>query len=234
MTARSTLALALLCVATRDAAAADREPLARAPVLTDRALVRYHMRRHFEDLKTVERMLVSGNLAEAKALAFMLSKPEADPGLKRWVADAREVVYAARGLAAARDLDEALRREPRIAAACADCHARTGALLTFERLGDPPEADARMERHQWAVDRLWEGMIAPSDERWRAGLDVLATTPVPAAAAPEVSALGAQLQAAAASARDNRAKPSSRMRASLYGDLLVVCARCHAALRVTE
>jgi cytochrome c553 len=231
MTARCMLALAVLGLVVGDSAAADREPTARPPVLTDRALVRYHMRRHFEDLKAVERLLVSGDLDNAKALAFMLSKPEADPGLKPWAAEAREVSYAAHGLAAARGLDEALRREPRIAAACADCHTRTGALLTFEPLRDPPDAGSRMARHQWAVDRLWEGMVAPSDERWRAGLDVLATTPVPPTAALDARALGVQLQALAASARDKRAKLSSRTRASLYGDMLVVCGRCHAGLQ---
>jgi len=33
------------------------------------------MQRHFDDLRAVERLLIAGRLAEAKSLAFLLSRP---------------------------------------------------------------------------------------------------------------------------------------------------------------
>lgn len=223
MIARFVLGLACCALVAGDSAT--------PPVFVDRALVRYHMKQHLDDLQTVERLLVAGDLDAARSLAFMLSKPEADPGMAPWAAEAREVANAARALTAARTLDEALRREAAIAAACAGCHVRSGQLPQFEPLGDPPPAGSQMERHQWAVDRLWEGMIGASDERWRAGLHVVAATPAPPAAAPAAARFGAQLQALARAALANRAKPAIASRARLYGEMLVACSGCHAAVR---
>jgi len=222
------------CAACGRAAEGGNDPPRETPQLVDQALVRYHMQRHFEDLRTVERLLVSGNLDDAKALAFMLSKSEADPGLAPWAAQSREVVSAARALAAARNVDEALRREARVAAACGDCHLRTYDMPMFEPPAiAPPDRHtvaARMARHQWAVDRIWESMVGASDQHWRAGLDVLATTPLPFAEVPDAAALGNRLQVLARAALAKRGKSTSAGRATTYGELLVTCERCHAAL----
>lgn len=210
-----------------------REP--PAPLRLEReAMVRWHMQRHFEDLRTIERLLVGGRFDEAKALSFMLTKPESDPGLTPWAAEAREVVEAARALMAARTIDEALRREPRVAVACAECHGRTKQLLKLSRLPalppDQPTAAARMARHQWAADRLWEGIVGLSDDRWRAGLEVLVATPLPAAAVPGAPELAARLQRIARKALERRTSDSLDDNARSYGDMLVTCAGCHAAL----
>lgn len=210
-----------------------REPPA-PPRFERAALVRWHMQRHFEDLRTIERLLVAGRLDEAKALAFMLAKPEPDPGMAPWAAEAREVVEPARELVSARTIDEALRREPHVAVACAGCHRQTERLPKLSRLPalppDLPIAAARMARHQWAADRLWEGIIGLSDDRWRAGLEVLAATPLPAAAVPGASALAERLQRIARQALERRTSDTLDANARSYGDLLVTCAGCHAAL----
>ena len=210
-----------------------REPPAR-PSFERASMVRWHMQRHFEDLRTIERLLVGGRLDEAKTLAFMLTKPESDPGMAPWTAESRQVVEAARELVAARSIDEALRREARVAAACAECHGHTEQLPKFSRLPalppDQPTTAARMARHQWAADRLWEGMIGLSDGRWRAGLEVLAATPLPPAAVPGAPALAARLQRTAREALERRTSDTLDDNARSYGDLLVTCAGCHAAL----
>jgi hypothetical protein len=67
-------------------------------------------------------LLVAGKLDDAKTRAFLLTKAAPDPGMARWQREVDEVGEAARSLVAATSIDEALRREVRVAAACATCH----------------------------------------------------------------------------------------------------------------
>lgn len=63
-----------------------------------------------------------------------------------------------------------------IGGACAGCHQRSGGGPSFDEAEVPEHVSgtvAHMARHQWAVDRLWEGLMAPSDPRWAAGVAAL-------------------------------------------------------------
>lgn len=228
------IAILIGLAACRGAIADDdppREPPA-PPRFRDEGLVRYHMRRHFDDLRDVERMLIDGRFEDAQTLAFMLTKPSRDPGLAPWEERSRDVVDAARALAAARDVPDALRRVTRVSAACAACHLAAQKAPVFRRPGKPPDdlptTAARMARHTWGVDRIWEGMVAASDEHWRAGLGVLQVTPVPVSARPE---LGERLQTLARTALARTATTTLEDRAASYAEILNVCASCHVARR---
>lgn len=186
-------------------------------------------------------MLLAGELDDAKAQAFALAKAEADPGMAPWAAESRALVDAARWLASARDLPDAVRREARVAAACAECHLRAQKLPVFHPTlppADLPTITARMARHQWAVDRLWEGVVGADDAAWRSGLEVLATTPLPFAAAMDADApapaLARRVQAGAHDALATRLIDSPEDRATAYGELLVACTACHATFRATK
>lgn len=202
---------------------------AALPPGADRAKVRFHMQRHFDDLRRVERLLIAGKLDEAKSLAFLLSRPVRDPSVEAWAAASARVADAALALSGAATLPEACRLEPRVAAACADCHRSTGALPAFDRVPpappDDPELCARMARHQWAADRLWEGLVGPSDRAWSAGLEVFAAAPLPAA----TDAAGARLQALAKGALAALPRDTPADRAKAYGEMLVTCTACHAS-----
>jgi cytochrome c553 len=210
-----------------------REPPERL-TLKSAPTVRYHMRGHLGDLRAIERMLVHGHLADAKALAFMLTKREADPGMAPLAADARQAVEIARGLAAARSIDEALRYEARVAETCAECHLHAQKLPVFPPPAVvPPELPtpaARMARHQWAADRLWEGLVGAEDDRWRIGLDVLSRTPPPFSPLTDAPALADNLQERARKALAARATETLEERATTYGEILVTCAACHTTL----
>src|SRR5438874_8609582 len=98
----------------------------RAPrpsvALDNQAMVAVHMRGHFDDLRTIERMLIAGKLDDATALAFLLATPASDRGLARWDRERRRVTDAAIALQDAPTIDAAIEREARVAAACAACH----------------------------------------------------------------------------------------------------------------
>lgn len=208
------------------AAPAERIELDRPRV------VRFHMQRHFDDLRAIERQLIAGRLDEARALAHLLARPAGDPGIAPWAPEARQVADAALALAAAPSLDDACRRAARVSAACAACHLRTRAAPVFppppSLPPDRPTRDARMARHLWATDRLWEAMVGGSEPAWHGGLAVLADAPLPFAAT-DTSRLARRLQDLA---RDQLSPATAAAdHAAAYGELLVTCAGCHARSR---
>ncbi|HEU4732306.1 MAG TPA: hypothetical protein VFT22_30640 [Kofleriaceae bacterium] len=202
------------------------------------AMVRFHMRRHFEDLRMIERLLVAGKLEDARALAHLLAKPARDPGFAPWAAESQRLTDAALALASATSLEEACRREPRVSEACASCHVR---MQTTPVFGIPPPLPldlptrkARMARHQWAVDRLWEAMVGPSESSWHGGLEVLAAAPMPFPVWTEASRYARRLQELARDQLPPYRTTSLADRAAAYGELLVTCVGCHAHGTVTR
>lgn len=183
------------------------------------------MRQRFDDVRTIERMLVAGQLDDARTLAFMLTRPL--PGAPQ-AATSRDLALAAGALANARTIDEALHAEVRVAIACARCHASSNAVPVFRMPSnappDQPTVEAQMTRYQWAVDRLWESLLGASDEHWRAGLYVMATAPFPGTENPELATRLQQLARAALDMPDT----TLDARGARYAELLVTCAGCHA------
>jgi cytochrome c553 len=197
-------------------------------------MVRYHMHENFGMLRSIELLLVHGKLDDGKVLARAIAEAPEDPGMQAFAKRSAAVREQAAALVAAPSVDEALRREAKLAAACADCHVDAGVLPEFAnppRL--PPDGDtvkSRMARHVWASDRLWEGMVGNSDEQWRAGLDVLAAAPFPwSAAEGDRVALAKRLQQLATDAKQTQSGDQLRDRARAYGEILTTCAACHSA-----
>ncbi|MDX2090460.1 MAG: hypothetical protein SFX73_21560 [Kofleriaceae bacterium] len=94
------------------------------------------MRALIDDLRQVDTMLAAGRLDEARALAFMLSRPVRDPRLQALDAEYERVATAALALAGATSFEEAYRLAPRVVAACANCHARAGVTVAqLDKLG---------------------------------------------------------------------------------------------------
>lgn len=121
----------------------------------------------------------------------------------------------------------------RIGQACGACHLAAGRDPRFEDAEVAAGSDivAHMARHQWGVDSLWEGLVAPRDELWTAGAVSFFEVPVdpeeeivvPVAFAPlaeKVHALGTEALAVL----------DPHARAVLYGRLVAACGECHRAL----
>lgn len=63
-----------------------------------------------------------------------------------------------------------------IAESCGGCHAAQGRGPRFTAPPRPEPMgglDDHMLEHRWALDRLWEGLVQPSDEAWAAGIAML-------------------------------------------------------------
>lgn len=127
-----------------------------------------------------------------------------------------------------------------MAALCGSCHLATGGGPRFVAGSEPEEGSTtgkRMIRHVWASDRMWEGLVGPSDEMWSAGTRVLeegAETLEGAARAslsPEASRR--TLTELRNLGRTGAAATTQEARASVYGKLLGTCYECHHAAGVT-
>lgn len=220
------------------AIAAAAHPAGGGPPIAQPAKVRFHMHRHVDDLREVQRLLLAGKLDEAKTRAFLLTKPASDAGLAAWRSHAARLSDSARALTQATTIAEACRLEAQVAAACATCHVRAEPLAVIYPPAPAAPAnaatvDARMARHQWAADRLWEGMIAGTTVPWRQGLEVLAQTPLPFPPHAKMPALADRLQDLARGALESLSDRSETIdtRATTYGNMLVTCAACHQAAR---
>ena len=224
--------LGLLLVAAAGCQAASAGEPKPAERFEHDMMLRFHMHENFGLLRAIELELVHGKLEDGRMLARQIAEAPDEGGAQPFAKRAATVRARAAELVAAPSIDEACRREARLAAACADCHVDAGVLPEF---ADPPRlpADgdtikARMARHLWASDRLWEGMVGDSDESWRGGLDVLAATPLPWSAADgDRAALAKRLQQLASDARQAQATDQLRDRARAYGEILATCAACH-------
>jgi hypothetical protein len=191
-------------------------------------MMRFHMHASFDAVRGIERLLIRGKLEDARYFARALAAEPDPPGLAAWARQIAAVRERAAAVAAAPGIEEACRREARLAEACASCHADAGAQPEFQPPALPPDQQtvaARMARHQWAADRIWEGMVGDADDAWNAGLDVLAAAPLSWPGADR-AALAHRLQQLAGRAR-HPAKTERADRAGRYGEILVTCAACH-------
>jgi hypothetical protein len=223
------------CPSPSQDGATQPPPATAAPSSDD---VKAEMRRHFEEVTEAKNAVIDGDLDTVIELAQWIAgneMPEDYP--LAWQPHVVEIAEAAEALAQSKDIDTAAARVSRLGAGCGDCHAAVGEKPVFDDTVQPSEGDtvrARMERHQWATDRMWEGIIIPSEAAWQRGAATLPTFPgcdvsfdeqqedlaeIMEKLCAEVSALGQR----AAAARDHAE------RARLYGDLLGTCAACHNA-----
>ena len=91
-----------------------------------------------------------------------------------------------------------------------------------------------MQRHQWAADRLWEGLIGPSDTAWGRGADMLIDAPLDSSDVTtatdhdaEIAKIAHRIHALGGIGTET-VTPDAR--AELYGEVLGLCASCHTLL----
>ena len=193
---------------------------------------RLHMHASFDLIRAIERLLIRGKLDDAKRFAATISEPADAPAHGPWASQVILVRDRASAVARATTVAHACQLEAKLAAACGGCHVETAVVPRFgvypPAPPDLPAIGARMARHRWAADRLWEGIVGGADEPWRAGLEVLAAVPLEWGDGIAARAqLARQLQHDAAAARARVPVESLDARASAYGAMLSTCAACH-------
>ncbi|MDH4350943.1 MAG: hypothetical protein OEW56_07330 [Gemmatimonadota bacterium] len=194
---------------------------------------------HYENAGRLYAEAAAGRLDGVRTEARELLARESGEGLPPKTASQVEELRAFATLASrAPDLGSAASAVARVGAACGSCHKSMKRGPAYEVPTGPPAGETpvetRMIRHRWASERLWDGLVGPSDESWHAGVGVLRDVPLfTDALTQDVEQYDAVTKLAwtvhDAGARANSATTQAA-RADLYGELLGTCAACHSLL----
>lgn len=194
-------------------------------------------RRMHERYAAVQRIqygIVRSDLAQIHEEAHAIASLDEPDVLPTWRPYFEEVRLAAQQVELADDVGTAARMTAQLGRRCARCHQAIQVTPTFRsepRPDDSSRLGTTMAGHQWAAARLWEGLIGPSDERWRVGAEAMAQAPLTIVA--EESSLGIADDVSRVRLLAKRAlvPQSQDARASLLGDVLATCAHCHLVIR---
>jgi len=236
-----TAGMAVACQQTGDSPSAHAEPAAAASATPPGSAsatptLKAHMAEHFSRAASVRKAVIAGDLQAAKEDAEWMAKHEFSRSLPdSWRPHVQAMQAAAQRVVDATDTATAARATADMGQACGSCHRALGGPK-FD-VGPPPAEGSgtaiQMMRHQWAADRMWEGLIGPSDAVWAKGSEVLGGAilikkALEKSVPPEVESLARKIHDLGEKCR--RAAPGDR--AALYGEFLGTCAECHSKLGV--
>ena len=196
-----------------------------------------HMKEHFSQVKGAQEAVIRGDLEGVKTSTQWMAEHQAAEGLPEgWEPFVTEMKNAAKAAGAASDLDAASAAVATMAKACGACHQATGTKPVFTISSPPPEDTGtvpHMVGHMWAADRMWEGLITPSDESWNNGVGVLAGAPLHGKdltgdeQKDDIDTLAVQVHELATKGGEASELDA---RADVYGKFLATCAKCHQGL----
>jgi len=195
------------------------------------------MHRQFSRTVDIQTGVVLGDLSRAHEAAVRLaaypepgeSRPDTDPYTSAIRAYASVISQAS-------DLDSVARQVGQIAAACGDCHTAVEGGPRFVLGSGPPQSDTRaaaMIRHLWAADRMWEGLIGPSETAWTSGAEALKENWTASGVMIQASSVPDQTSGYLSQIQKLGEKALSAQgpgdRAQVYAEILGTCNRCHQA-----
>jgi len=199
--------------------------------------VRTHMQEHFTQAGLVHAAVVGGDLATVAAPARWIAEHDPVEAPASWDPYISTMRREASVLVTASDIEAAAASAANLIRTCGDCHGSLSAGVTFTASPGPipePGAVPHMRRHNWAAERMWEGLARPSVEAWNQGAAALEEAPLTAEelnAEPDVAALAQHVHDLG---REAAATVSWRARTEVYGRFIATCAACHQQLRAEE
>lgn len=210
-------------------AAAPAEPAQAVPVGEAKAFMTEHRKLASEARDSV----IEGDVERFREVGTWIAAYSSDDLPEAWQPRISELRFHGRAMSNTTDRGTAAVAVAEMARACGVCHSENGPgpVFTFEPPPlDETSVDGRMARHQWAAERMWEGLVTPSTMLFETGARALtgapmwSTEPLP----EEVAGLEAQVrtigEAALAATVDSE-------RVEAYGSLISLCADCHARAR---
>jgi cytochrome c553 len=194
------------------------------------------MHRNLSRTVDIQTGVVQGDLERAQqAASWLLGREGRMPFPPEVQVHEKEMLEYASQIAQARDLEVVAVGAGRLAATCGSCHQATNGGPKFVLGTDSPTGESQealMVRHLWAADRMWEGLVGPSEEAWRAGAEAMAETRPALAQAlrsskgpGQVESLFGELNRLATEALEAEGLEA---KANVYGQILTTCRRCHS------
>lgn len=178
--------------------------------------------------------LIEGDVAKSRRFLKAVAEADTPQGLPEGSQPSVDAVRTAAREGQDGDSPETLGPAiAKVGAACGGCHRAFGA---GPGMYAPPQipTEGSMARHSWAADRMWEGLIAPSTERYQLGAASLLTEAgsdeglyagLDPSEMRSASILHKLVHVDAELAVQTR---DEGRRVELYGALIGACAECHA------
>jgi len=224
------------------ARAAAEAPLPAQPEMPEPAVdvarePHAHMKAHFVHAAQLRDAALSGDLTTAKAEAHWLSAHRETGAPPSWKENLEAFHVAAQVVENASTLEEAAGAVGQLGASCGACHRALDAHPTvgaspFVRRA--PGVKGHMAAHLAALERLWNGLIVPSDRAWKEGATLLAHMVVPEKTLEKagVKPAGAVKMLAETLRQLSRtaATASVDQRPAAFADLLSTCVGCHTSV----
>lgn len=195
------------------------------------------MHRQFSRTVEIQTAVIQGDLERAREAGAWLATHEITQPFPPEVYQYREEILEYASLISQADrLESVADHTGQIAVACGRCHEATSGGPRFVVAGGPPEGSPQAQQmidHLWAVDRMWEGLVGPSDASWKAGAQALRNawradpSLVQTSSAPVVAEHpSAQLPGLAERALQVN---TAGERGAVFGEVLATCRACHQA-----
>ncbi|MFO0636429.1 MAG: hypothetical protein U0168_26665 [Nannocystaceae bacterium] len=214
----------------------DAGPVARVAKATT-----LHMPSHFADVMALHGALLRGDLEQGRTAAAALLAERESVVLAEWAPHLYAMEAAAREVTQSRDVAGASMAAAELAGSCGACHRALGAALDDARALTPPPSDGDtetvMRRHAWAFDRLWEGLVLPSDRAWTAGAAAFVALPeCPQPPTEERDDGDIRRARETLQTLEQRAREAQtpEQRVQVYGAMLPTCSGCHAQQQACE
>ena len=199
-----------------------------------------HMHDHLTYITTIKAFITMGLLEGTRQPANWLATHDTMPNLPASYEPFVDFMRSsARQVESAKDLESAAAAVSLMAQNCGNCHRASHVDVEFGYDALPAEwsdSETHMQRHQWAMDRLWEGLIGPSDTAWSRGTEMLGEEPLHAAEVSD-SVTAAEARVLEDLAREvhelgaaSKGLTSLNDRSQVYGRILGLCADCHTRL----
>ncbi len=193
-----------------------------------------HMKEFFQHTTDLKQAIVRGNLDEIAAPAGALAKHPMVGATASWKPHMQSLQREATRAEGAREVATAARALASMGAACGACHLEHGAsprLSGSPTPEDEPPPAKQMQLHQWAADRMWEGLVRPSSDAWSRGCAELADVPLAldqdrgALKSKAAAELIEEIHALGGEACDAEGTDA---RAQVYAKFIASCSTCHS------
>ncbi len=196
------------------------------------------MWQHYQRVGEIHYAVVQGNLRDAQAVAGWFIGREPAPSLPSGSErlDSQMRSYA-KDIVEANSIEDVATATASMGRTCGQCHETYGRgpalrIGSVEDLGDDM---AEMTRHKWASDRMWDGLIGPSDSSWATGTREWSSSSTLPREVREQNDVGGELHGLEVRlhrlGQQAAAEETLPGRAAIYGQMMATCAGCHTQIR---
>ncbi len=200
--------------------------------------LRLSMQKHLGITGGIVDAIAVGDTTQVNTLADALSSEKVvGDAPESWASLMAPVEGAKPKIKGASDLDSAAGAIAGMGVGCGTCHVSLDAVphIQLEPLPDGVEdkTQVHMKRHAWAVARMWEGMVYPSDDLWTQGAALLASEPLYGTDMRDKIPEGASIDEETKTLHEMAQKATSANpedRSAVFADVLRSCSSCHQKL----